>query len=318
MPFPIKLARMSLAVLAAWSVAFGPAGLALGVARAWAACPCSQCAANPTAKSARTWHAVETANFRILNFGAEPVAQQAAQECEAIRKRLVRQWLGEVGDQAWSRKCVVVLHPNDNSYAREVGAAGRNTVASSLVDRQRQRVSSRRIDIRVHEAGWHSAALAHELTHVILADRFSAQSLPRWVDEGLAILADPTDKQQQHFRELRSAMAGGADFRVLELFTMADYPSARRWGAFYGQSASVVQFLVGQTGHERFLQFVELAISQGYDEALRDVYGFGMLELERRWREHVRGNGSAVAAAELPADRRGLQIVPVAIEKPLN
>ena len=60
----------------------------------------------------------------------------------------------------------------------EVGAAGSKTVASSLVDRQSQRIASRRIDIRVHESGWHAAALAHELTHVVLADRFSVQCCP--------------------------------------------------------------------------------------------------------------------------------------------
>ena len=211
-----------------------------------------------------------------------------------------------------------MLHPNDGSYAREVGAAGSKTVASSLVDRQSQRIASRRIDIRVHESGWHAAALAHELTHVVLADRFSAQALPRWVDEGLAILADPTDKQQQHFDELKTAMAGGADFRVLELFTLADYPSARRWGAFYGQSASVVRFLVGDSGHDRFLRFVELANDRGYDEALQKVYGFGILELEQRWRAHVRGTRRAVVLAEPPADPRGMRVIPVSAETPLN
>ena len=34
------------------------------------------------------WHAVETANFRILNFGSQGVSRDIAQACEKIREQL--------------------------------------------------------------------------------------------------------------------------------------------------------------------------------------------------------------------------------------
>ena len=57
-------------------------------------------------------------------------------------------------------------------------------------------------------------ALPHELTHLILADRFSPRQVPRWSDEGMAVLADPAEKQRLHLRDLRQALA---DARVPEL-----------------------------------------------------------------------------------------------------
>ncbi len=256
-------------------------------------CGCLQSAAlsagpvcNQQCKSAK-WIAVETANFRILSFGTRGVDQETANTCETMRGKLARQWLGEAAGADWNPKCDIVLHPNDDAYLREVGVGGRNTVASSLVDRKQGRVAARRIDVRGTQPRWQSTALGHELTHVVLADRFAAAPLPRWVDEGIAIMADPVDKQARHRQELTNAMATRAQFRVLELITLADYPAAQRWGTFYGQSASLVQYLVDQAGPERFLHFVQLSLDLGYEQGLLQVYNFGVAELERKWHAHA-------------------------------
>ena len=36
-----------------------------------------------------------------------------------------------------------------------------------------------------------TAILPHEVTHVVLADLFTTQQIPRWADEGMAVLAEP-------------------------------------------------------------------------------------------------------------------------------
>ncbi len=41
-----------------------------------------------------TWHVVETANFRILNYGRQPVETDVADQCEQLRASLVGRWLG--------------------------------------------------------------------------------------------------------------------------------------------------------------------------------------------------------------------------------
>ncbi|MBI3840206.1 MAG: hypothetical protein HY288_19970 [Planctomycetia bacterium] len=96
-------------------------------------------------------------------------------------------------------------------------------------------------------------------------------------------------------------MASRAEFRVFELITLADYPPAERWGAFYGQSTSLVQYLVAQGGAARFLEFVELSLEKGYEAALNRVYRFGIAELERHWKADVKVSSTAVAGANSPS-----------------
>jgi Peptidase MA superfamily len=264
-------------------------------------------AASPQCVGCRSasWHVVESANFRILSYGTQGVSGNTAKACESMREQLARQWLADPGIGDWTPKCDVVLHPSDQAYLREVGSGGRNTVASALVDRRSGRVSLRRIDVRATRAGWQTAALAHEMVHVVLADRFADQALPRWLDEGMAILADPREKREQHQRDLRRAVARGTQFRVAELLAFADYPPPDRWGTFYGQSASLVDYLVRQQGHRRFVEFVDLALERGYEDALRRVYGLGIGELERRWQADLTATSDTAARAakrNRPAD----------------
>ena len=270
---------------------------------------CDAAGAKPPACSCARWHVVETANFRILSYGTTPVSSQTAAACERMRERLTRQWLcnapglSDAPAKAWSPKCDLVLNPTDAAYLREVGNGGRSTVASALVDRKGGHIALRRIDVRATRSDWLTSALPHELAHVVLCDRFVDEALPRWLDEGIAILADPQQKRQQHQRELERAVAGGSQFRVAELFALADYPPAERWGTFYGQSASLVEYLVAQQGHGRFVEFVELSQAHGYDDALRRIYRFGIGELERRWHAELAAPSATASRVKRPNPR---------------
>jgi hypothetical protein len=250
------------------------------------------CGAEPTTPATAQWHIVETASFRILNYGPRPLEPTTGQICERKRQQLLRQWLPDEEPRPWTPKCDLVVHPTDASYEREVGAGGRTTLASALVERRGGRIAIRRIDIRGSRPNWHASALGHELVHVILADRFSASTLPRWLDEGMAIQADLPEKRLRHRHGVRQAIATGAHFRLAELWALDDYPPAGRWKAFYDQSAALVEYLVDVQGHGAFLEFVDLSLDQGYEIALRRVYGLGPGELERRWHGQLRGQAN--------------------------
>jgi len=132
------------------------------------------------------------------------------------------------------------------------------------------------------------AALPHELTHVVLSDKFVANPLPRWADEGIAMLADPKAKQGRHRNDLHIAFANGMVVHTAALLTMEDYPTPDRFGAFYGQSASLTEFLVKRKAPSQFVDFVERARREGYDSALRRCYEIdGIRELDRQWREDL-------------------------------
>jgi peptidase MA superfamily protein len=264
--------------------------------------------AKPNAATA-SWQILETANFRILSYGQQPVAAQVGRACERLRDELVARWHTANSVPAWTPKCDVVLHPNDASYLREIGAGGVTTVASSLVDYKNGTISVRRVDVRSHNSEWQSAALPHELTHVILADCFAGHVVPRWIDEGAALLADPTEKKLRHKAEMEQAIAARSAFRVVELLTLEDYPANNRWGAFYGQSLSLVEYLTQQRSTDEFIRFVQLSFDKGYDASLREVYGLGgVAELERHWKSKT-ALPAAVAVGQ--AERRGLTLAEV-------
>jgi hypothetical protein len=211
------------------------------------------------------------------------------QSCESLREELARKWLGEAAaKQSWPARCYVVVHPSTASYLREVGAAGGKTLGSSLTRTDHGRIVSRRIDIRGDIAEPLRAALPHEMTHVILADAFAGDELPRWADEGMAMLADPAEKLAGHDRDLDAAIAGQRVFHIAELLIKNEYPAADGRAVFYGESASLVRYLVSRRSPADFVGFVHLAAKKGYDVSLRQVYGIqDVAQLEHLWRSQV-------------------------------
>ncbi len=82
---------------------------------------------------------------------------------------------------------------------------------------------------------------------------------------------------------------------------MRDYPQGDRRDAFYGQSASLVAYLIERDSPARFLEFLQLGQKQGFERALVDVYHLRSLaELDARWRPQLLDQGQS---AELFASR---------------
>ena len=234
------------------------------------------------------WHIAETKNFYVCSDESAAHARRLAEGAEAQRAALQKLWLGAESDKAWSPRCHVVLHSTRKGYVAAVGRGGQWTIGSSLVHADQGKVTGRRIDLIGVGTNFLTEALPHELTHVVLRDRFPAEALPHWADEGTAVLADATDKQYRHACDLQQALAGRATFHAAELLNVGDYPEVGRLGTFYGQSASLVKFLVDREGHARFVDFLDQATNDGYDAALAEHYSIeGVQELDRQWRSHV-------------------------------
>lgn len=236
----------------------------------------------------RSWHIAETRNFQVCSLTSGLAAATTALECERLRAALLAKWLPQAASEHWAARCQVVLHATSQGYLAEVGAAGAKTVGSSDVQIKQGRVYTRRIDLRADKPDFLSAALPHELTHVVLADRFAAAPLPFWAEEGIAIQADPREKQDRHARDLEAAFVNQTLFHAAELLKLDGYPAKDRWGAFYGQSASIVEFLLQRGTPAQLLDFLDQARARGYDAALRERYGVANVgEFNRLWRSHV-------------------------------
>lgn len=126
--------------------------------------------------------------------------------------------------------------------------------------------------------------LRHELTHVVtaVAGDSAFGSLPAWIDEGTAVHSQQDKGGYQD--AIEEAIDDG---EVLSIFEITAAPGeADKVSLFYGQSWSIVSFLIDTYGQEKFARvFVEVKSGELLDDALETVYGFDQDGLENAWRE---------------------------------
>jgi hypothetical protein len=132
--------------------------------------------------------------------------------------------------------------------------------------------------------------LPHETTHVVLAGMFGASHVPRWADEGIAVLSEPNEKIDQHRRNLLKHHGDGLLFGLKELMELENYPHPRRIGAFYAQSVVLVEFLTQQRNPKVFTDFVKDGLRHGYDSSLLRHYNMTFTQLEQLWQQQVINN----------------------------
>lgn len=270
------------------------------VVSALAAGPDGACGCQDTSVSGDTRRA-ESPSFVVVSHASQHDARTTARACECWRRSLHAHWCSGSDEAVWSPKCEIVIHPGCQSYLVAVGAGGTQTFASSWIEFARdKKVSKRRIDLR-GDGQLGIAALPHEMTHVVLADLLGGVQPPRWADEGMALLADSTNKQTLHERDLREGLDRGLAFSAAELVAIDTYPHPSRIPAFYGQSASLTAFLVTRDKPSKFIEFLCATQEHGYDQALRETYDIQSLrELERLWlahRQQVQSNSREVLLA---------------------
>lgn len=246
------------------------------------------------------WLIQETAAFRVFCRANCADVKRLPEACEALRRQLQETWLGSASSD-WSPRCDVVLHPTVASYDRELGPASRQSSGCTSIDIKKGLVLKRRIDLRADADDWLISALPHELTHVVLAEKFATKQIPRWADEGMAILSEPSARQAVRRSAMERALGKAPRFTAGELIALTEYPAGAQRDAFYGQSASLVAFLIERDSPERFLEFVERGQKQGFERALAEVYAIRSLaELDSHWRPQLLDRGQS---AELFAGR---------------
>jgi len=165
------------------------------------------------------WFIAESPNFQVCSLHSFTEAKAVARHCECLRTQLVDTW--NEGAGAWKPRCQVLLHNSRSDYLRAVGQGGEATLGSSLVKPNSGVVRTRRIDLRVDIANYLTAALPHELCHVVLADRFRDRAAPLWFDEGVALQYDPAEKQRLHERDRQTGLQRGTAYPLPELLAIA-------------------------------------------------------------------------------------------------
>lgn len=150
----------------------------------------------------------------------------------------------------------------------------------------------------------------HEVAHIVVRARLGrVYTVPDWLNEGLAVYmqSQPSPDQQA---ALQQAIRTGEVLSVRSLSSASSGGVAGRVSLFYGQSYSLVDFLIRTYGERRFRALFE-AFAQGAttEEALERVYGFDQDSLENAWRE-------SLGLPPRQAPEPGAQLAPTATPAP--
>ncbi|MFO7996706.1 MAG: peptidase MA family metallohydrolase [Dehalococcoidia bacterium] len=141
------------------------------------------------------------------------------------------------------------------------------------------------IGIEPARRDWGKRALVHELTHLVVYQATFGPygRLPVWLDEGLA-----TYNEGDLDPSLRSYLDKAIrDDTLISVRSLCGPFSAEPEKAYlsYAQSYSLVEYLLDDYGQDKMLGLLTL-FKQGntHDEALTEVYGFDIDELDANWR----------------------------------
>jgi hypothetical protein len=126
----------------------------------------------------------------------------------------------------------------------------------------------------------------HELAHVALEDAVSGRPVPRWFNEGFAVLASG----ETSYVRLQTLWTATVSDSLLTLPQMErSFPADENQANIaYAQAADVVRFLVRREEQHRFRGLVSrLRDGETMDSALLNSYGEDAAALESEWREEV-------------------------------
>jgi len=151
--------------------------------------------------------------------------------------------------------------------------------------------------ISASDSTWDQNTVIHELTHILIGHfTFSCLgTVPTWLNEGLAMFSEgklDSDMRAQldqaiHDDTLLTVRSLNGGFSEL----------SDKANLSYGQSQSIVSFLIGTYGQEKLTQLLAaLRDAKPIDDALREVYGFDTDGLEDAWRQSVGAAPRAVSA----------------------
>ena len=154
--------------------------------------------------------------------------------------------------------------------------------------------------------------LRHELSHIVMHSAVSGpfRNLPAWLEEGVAVYGQ-SQPMSDMTRALEAAIESNRPLSIRSLSSASVGESDGNVGLFYGQSYSVVRFLIDEYGEAKFRDLLA-AFREGNrtDDALMQVYGFDQDGLENAWRRSVGLPERVIEGGQGPSSKPLPQITP--------
>jgi RNA polymerase sigma factor (sigma-70 family) len=258
------------------------------------------------------------AAIEVVNFAVECSEPRSAcvvaEMAELQRKQIAERWLGKELPN-WGRPCTiqVTITPEPDfakgaSKTSEFGLSLHNTKGVTSMTFQGDNVGlSMTLEGPLDRLL--ADTLPREVTHAVLATHFG-KPVPRWADEGIAIMNESPEDQNRYMHKAWDLLAGDRTMKLKNLLPMREYPNDREsmlllkgnpW-LFYVQGYSLTRFLVERKERATLLGFVKDGMVGDWNKAAMKHYGFRDLdEMEETWKKESSKGMPAKTAEELAA-----------------
>jgi hypothetical protein len=220
------------------------------------------------------------ASYRTQNFAVQAptpeIAERAGQWAEYYRKEKAVLWLGHEMPP-WPQPCPLVvqvtMEPPSGATTFNFGPQG---------------VAGQHMEIRGPLDRLLASVLPHEITHTVFAYYFK-QPVPRWADEGGAVLSEDDIELDRHDKLTRQILNQGREIPLRSLLSLKDYPNGHI-ECLYAEGFSMAYYLVNdRSNRQTFLKFVAYGMTYGWDTAAQTFYHHkNVEELEGAWLKHLR------------------------------
>jgi hypothetical protein len=232
---------------------------------------------------------VETPHYLVFSDVDDALTGLFVKWCEALYSNLCRHFSIGPKEKTWDGKCILSVfnsRPLFQQYARtfdgnDASRAGAYFAWESRPPDQPQLVHIG-LPLDTRDPRRLQELFAHEGTHAFVQLYRRVVDLPLWLHEGLAefmtVVNDKSLAAQKQQWSMRMAREGTSIRPILEV------PSGQGFAyPAYSVSYTLVDFLL-TANRSKFKKFIDL-LKDGkpQEEALKEAYGFGLAELERRW-----------------------------------
>jgi len=237
---------------------------------------------------------VETRHYLLFSDADAATTNRFRAWSEALYESLLKQFGLSDRTRVWDGKCIVILfnrrRPFEAYSKRFDGHDARNAGAYFAAE-----VHGPGLPHLVHicfpldtnDVRRQQELFAHEGTHAFFELYKTPGRLPLWLHEGLAEYMTTVNDGALRGPKWFPAVQVAATGRPLAPLFAAE-PADGLPVEQYSVAFTLVDFLL-EEGRSTFKTFVDgLKDGKEQEAALREAYGFGLADLERRWRTHVR------------------------------
>ncbi len=141
----------------------------------------------------------------------------------------------------------------------------------------------------------------HEVAHIVTREATKGPfGIPDWMNEGISVFSQ-SEPLAGHDSALQSAINSDRVLSFKELNSSSAGDIASTVGLYYGQSGSIIGYLVNTYGEAKFAELLK-TFKEGStdDKAFESVYGFDQLGLENEWRASVGLDPRTASATATP------------------